>query len=415
VSLSKLKCICIDLGLFTENAVRIAKDVAEFWYYIPCEEAFPEPFKSKIGKGLEGIERIRHWGKYVDKADFVVFFDSQFGDWMENWKERYAVAGPGLAEKLELDRWHGRMRQKENGLPVQETERVIGVTNLRKFTKDHKNYWIKVDNEWRGICESFETKDQHYAESRIYWITYKASPFKEDIIFICEERLPGVEPGVDGITWEGELVFPTTVGYERRGSGIITRVYQTEKELPEAVKWIDSGLAPEFKKHKTRFFYSAEFKIGPDKIPYLIDPTIRLAAPGVAAIQTELIENYSEVVYGMATGVKVAPVMEHKYAAAVSMESSEAAKTFVNISFPKSLRQWVKLRMAVKKGNDYYSVPPFDSLGTVIGFGDTVKEAVDLVKERVKQVEAISINTDLGGLDQIVADIQTGKTVEINF
>jgi len=178
---------------------------------------------------------------------------------------------------------------------------------------------------------------------------------------------------------------------------------------------VNEGFAPEFAKYKTRFFYSAEIKIDKDRVPYLLDPTIRLAAPGVAAIQTELIENYSEVVYGLATGEKVLPVMKHKYAAAVSMESSEAAKTFVNINFPKEMRRWVKLRMAIKHRGDYYSVPPFDSLGAVIAFGDSIKEAVDTVKERVKEVEALSLNTDLGGLDELQKDIQEGKVYGINF
>ena len=121
------------------------------------------------------------------------------------------------------------------------------------------------------------------------------------------------------------------------------------------------------------------------------------------------------MVYGLAIGQKVLPVMKHKYAAAVSMESGEAAKTFVNITFPKEMRQWVKLRMAIRHRGDYYSVPPFDSLGAVIALGETISEAVDLVKERVKQVDAIGLNTDLGGFDDLNSDIQEGKPYGINF
>jgi len=416
MNLSNKKALVYDLGLFTENALRLLRDCASVKYFVPWADAFPEPFKAKIGEGLDGMERIASFEEHLDGADFIFVPDTTCAglvEWLK--KHEYPVAGAGAAEKLELDRWHGRMRQKENGLPVQETHRVKGVTALRKFAQEHKDYFFKVDAEFRGISESFKHHDQRASESRIDWIAYKLGPYKEDVVFICEELLEGVEPGIDGATWEGELIYPTTCGYEHKGSGIISRVYQSEKDLPEPVKWINDGLSPEFKRHKTRFFYSTEFKIGKDKTPYLIDPTIRLAAPGVAAIQTELIENYSEVVYGMATGERVVPVMKYKYAAAASMESSEAAKTFVNITFPKELRRWVKLRMAVHKGQDYYSVPPFDSLGVVIGLGETVKEVMDLVKERVKRVDAISISTDLAGLDKIFDDIQEGKRYGINF
>ena len=75
------------------------------------------------------------------------------------------------------------------------------------------------------------------------------------MVFICEELIGGVEPGIDAITWEGELIFPTCCGYEEKGSGIIERVYRTRGDLPEAAGWIDEGLAPEFKRDKTRFFY----------------------------------------------------------------------------------------------------------------------------------------------------------------
>jgi hypothetical protein len=239
--------------------------------------------------------------------------------------------------------------------------------------------------------------------------------YTEENPFICEELLEGVEPGIDAITWEGELIFPTCCGYEEKGSGVIERVYRTQADLPDAAKWVDEGLAPEFDKAKTRFFYSAEFKIGPSRIPYLIDPTIRLAAPGVAAIQTELFENYTEVIYGLATGEKVSPVISHNYAAALALESSEAHEAWVNVGFPKEMRRWLKLRMAVRKGEDYYCVPGFESVGTVIGFGGTVREAVDLVKARAKQVKGKRLTMEEAGLDVLADEINKGKQYGINF
>ena len=256
--------------------------------------------------------------------------------------------------------------------------------------------------------------DEHQTEWTVDRIAYKLGPYKEDVVFICEELIEGVEPGIDALTWEGELIYPACCGYEGKGVGIIERVY-AKGDLPDALKWIDEGLAPEFRRHKTRFFYSAEFKMGRDRVPYLIDPTIRLAAPGVAAIQTELFENYTEVIYGLATGVKTAPIVKYKYAAAVALESSEAKEFWVNISFPKELRRWLKLRMAVKKGADYYAVPGFESIGTIIGLGNTVADAVNQVKERAKQVKSKRLMNDTSGLDAIMEHINKGKQYGIHF
>jgi hypothetical protein len=416
MNLSNKKALVYDLGLFTENALRLVRDCAEVKYYVPNREAFPEPFSGLIGKGLDGLERVDAFEDHIDEADFLFIPDTTCGPLVEWLKSHdYPVAGAGAAEKLELDRWHGRTRQKANGLAVHETHRIKGITALRAFCEERKDYYVKVDNEFRGISESFKHHDKHSSEARIDWIAYKVGPYKEDVVFICEELLPGVEPGIDAITWEDELLFPTTAGYEMKGSGIISRVYRTEAELPEAIRQIHAGMAPEFKRHKTRFFYSAEFKIDHDRVPYLIDPTIRLAAPGVAAIQCELIENYSEVIYGMATGVKTPPAIKHKYAIAISIDSAEAAKTFVNVSFPKEMRRWVKLRMAVKHKGDYYSVPPFDSLGCVIALGDSVEDVVKAAKERAEQVDAISVNVDFAGIEAIEKHIQEGKKYGINF
>jgi hypothetical protein len=48
------------------------------------------------------------------------------------------------------------------------------------------------------------------------------------------------------------------------------------------------------------------------------------------------------VIYGLATGRKIAPAITHKYAAAMTLESGDARETWVNIGFPAELRRWLK-------------------------------------------------------------------------
>jgi hypothetical protein len=71
--------------------------------------------------------------------------------------------------------------------------------------------------------------------------------------------------------------------------------------------------------------------------------------------------------------------------------------------------------MAVRKGEDYYCVPGFESVGTVIGFGGTVREAVDLVKARAKQVKGKRLTMEEAGLDVLADEINKGKQYGINF
>ncbi len=413
--LSKMKCLVIDLGLFTESAVRIGRDVAECWYYIPHEDAFPEPFQVKVGEGLEGVERVVSPDDYIDKADFIFFPDMMFAGKVEWLKaHNYPVCGAGAAERLELDRWYAREVQRKAGLPTQDTYRVKGLTNLRTFTKQNKNFWVKID-VFRGLEETFFYTDEKDAEQTLDKLAHKLGPYKESITFILEERLPGKEPGIDFITFDGELVLPTMIGFESKGVGIIEKVYRRAEDVPGPAMWVYEGFAPEFKKFKTRMFASLEFMIDEDQQPYVIDPSIRHAAPGCHAIQTELITNYTPVVHGLATGKKVRPVFSHKYAAAAAMEASCAEKDWVNISFPKELRQWIKLRMAVKIKEDFYAVPGFESVGCVIGFGNTVDEALKLVEERAEQIKGKRLSKGVKELFDLKKDIEIAKANGIEF
>ena len=412
---NKKKVLVYDLGLFTEVALRLLRDCASVEYYVPWPDAFPEMIKAFIGKNFDGLDRIETFWDRVDSADLIYIPDTMCGDITEFLKKHdYPVCGAGAAEKIELDRWYGRNLQKKNGLPVQETHRLVGITELTKFLKENKNYFIKID-KFRGVLESFKHTDWKSSEQEVDNIALKTGPFKGDIVFIVEEILEGQEPGIDGITFDGDLLYPTQGGYEEKGVGIIERTYRDEKELPAALKTINDGIAPEFKKNKTRFFFSMEMKIGKDRAPFLIDPTIRLAAPGTSAIQCEAMQNYSEVIYGLATGQKVNPVIKEKYWAAVAGESSHSEKRWLNVSVPKELRQWVKFRMASKKGNEYYACPGFPSICTVLGSGSTMDEAVNQVKERSKEIKAAGLNFDTAGLDKIIENAHAGKSIGVNF
>ena len=415
IDMSKMKCLVLDLGLSTENAVRIARDVGECWYWTNHADPFPEPFQMKIGEGLEGIERVQSYHQYLDKADFIFVPDIMFAEEVEWLKSHdYPVCGGGHSEKLELDRWYGRGVQEKNGLPVQHTERIVGISALRKFTKDHHNFWVKID-AIRGLEESWSYTDEKDCEQTIDNIAAKLGPYKEDIVFICEQKLEGVEPGLDEIVFDGDILYPTMIGYEGKGVGVIERVYQNEDELPPSALWVHEGFKDEFKKNKTRMFVSFEYMVGKNKKPYVIDPSIRHGFPGVAAIQCELIENYPEVIYGLATGQRINPVTKWKYAAAAAFESGFADKNWTNISFPKELRQWIKLRMAVKKGKEYYAVPGLDSLGTVLGFGNTIDAALKQTEERAMQVQAKRISRGIDELKKIKKSIEEGHSYGVDF
>ena len=52
MNLKNKHALVYDLGLFTENALRLIRDFSSVKYFCPWQEAFSEPFKLKINEGV---------------------------------------------------------------------------------------------------------------------------------------------------------------------------------------------------------------------------------------------------------------------------------------------------------------------------------------------------------------------------
>jgi hypothetical protein len=151
-----------------------------------------------------------------------------------------------------------------------------------------------------------------------------------------------------------------------------------------------------------------------DRSVFLIDPTIRMASPGFST-QCELIENFTEVCYGLAIGEPIAPIIKHKYGMTSILFTTEAEKGYVTINFPPELRRWVKLIQGCKQGKDYYSVPPEKFVATVVALGDTVEETIKLCRSRIEQVHFEGMTTDNEGLAKFEEIIKSGEDAGIDF
>jgi len=416
--LSKLNCLVYDYGLHTEIAVRLARDFGSVKYYCHWEEAFAKSRLRRIGEGLEGVERVQDFWMELRKGgiDFVYFPDSLCAGMLEYLKSiGVPVAGPGYSEKFEQDRVFGRFDvQKDAGLPVQKTIVIKGVTATREFLQTNKSEFFVKLNTSRGDRESFKHVDYLQTEPILDKLAFDLGPWKEEEEFIIEEVLPGIEPGFDGIVYKGEYLSPTMYGYEVKGGGFIGRVCKYE-DTPKPLKVVCDKLSPYFKENDTRSFFSSEIKLDKNKVPYLIDPTVRHPGPVGFSIQTELIENFSHVVYGMAIGEKVNPVMRFKYAGGVSYNSEEARDNWMRIKFPPEIRRWVKLRMAARINGNYYAAPGFDNIVTVIALSNFIGDIPRMIEERTDAIQAQSIDKDMSGLNHITEQIEEGRKFGIDF
>jgi hypothetical protein len=265
---------------------------------------------------------------------------------------------------------------------------------------------------WTG--NTFHHKDYKSSLPLLDHIAYKLGAKQEELDFIVEDTIPGVEPGYDGFVVDGKYPEITMYGYELKGAGYIGRIV-LDKGLPPALKEINTKLAPFFKVTKARTMFSTEVRVGEDRKGYLIDPCVRAPMPVPSAIEIEIYKNFSDIIINAAQGKLIKPQPIAKYGVGVSLESEWAQDHWLEVTIPEEIRQWVKLRMAVKFKDKYYAVPGFISICSVIGLGNTIDEAAEKCKKRVEMVDAYMIDKDTSGIDKIKEIIEEGKHYGIPF
>jgi len=404
-----------DFGLCTEVAVRIAREGHKVYYFVPWQDAFPKSTKAIIGEGMEGVERVLNFFDYIDKVDYICFFDTHTADLASFLRSKgYKVFAPFRGEILELDRIRMKKVQKVLGLPTQKWKEIKGLDNLREYLKKTKDKWVKL-NIFRGDIETFYHKDFTSSEAQYFEkLGYELGPKRNKVNFLIEDKIGEVEPGFDGLVVDGNYLSPCMYGYELKGAGYIGKIVPY-KELPKPLKEVNDKLSLVFKKTKTRSFFSTEVRVERNKQGFLIDPTVRMPMPVPGAIELEIFENIVEAIINACEGKTTNLRPLAKYTAGVCLESEWAENNWLEVEFPEKIRRWIKFRMACRIDGRYYAVPGFSSVCSVIAIGNSIEEVIEKVKERVEMIEGRELDKDTSGLDKVYETIKKGRKFGIDF
>lgn len=381
-----------DYGLFSSQAIRLAKDFGKVQLFVPWASAHPDTISSDIGTGLEGIERVRTFWDHVEHADLICAFDTNCWDIVEYLRAQgHRVFGAGAAEWMETNRMRMRKAQKEWGLAVQHTIPITGLSNLRAHTADPqmKNRYIKLDT-FRGAMESFKHVNEALTKPVLDHLAQVLGPRQESMKFTSEEFIEGVEPGFDGLVVDGRYAKRCLWGPEAKDQGYLGKVVSYD-EVPGPLKVVTDTIAPEFQRLKTRSFASFEVRVTPKGESFLIDPTIRCATPGPCEVQSEMMTNYSEVVWAAAGGESVDPIFSHPYAGALMMKSAFATGNWLALDIPKDVRPFVKIRMGARFGETFYSVPGNEEILVVIGMGKSPDEVIEHIGRVADEIQGVQL------------------------
>lgn len=405
---TKTVLVCAS-SLFANFSQRLARDFGKVYLCIPHAGAFPTMNKGMVGFGLDDIEIVHSvFGKHFDEVDLFCFPDlgnSALQVHLEGMGKR--VFGNRNAEELEIYRELCKEVMAENGLPLQPWAVVKGVSKLREHLKAHKESHVKIDR-WRGVTESFFSKSYDIIEPKINEVAAILGMFQDEIDFIVEDDLPDcVEVGTDAYVIDGKYPSKTLIGLEVKDLGYVGEMVKWDSIPDPIIRW-NNAMAPILGEYGARGFISNEIRIGKDKVPYMIDATIRLPSPPSELYQ-ELYTNISEIVWEGADGNMVDPVPAGKFGVELILKSDFAKTNFQRISFSDEWKDNIKLYNPVKIDGKLYCVPQDEDMGEVacvVGYGDKLEDAIAMAMEAADSVCGYGIKIPKGSIDSAKEGIE---------
>jgi hypothetical protein len=411
-NLRAITALVVDHGYFVGLAVKLAESYGKVYYTVPTNEAFPKMNTAKIGEGLPGIEVVDDvFGDHFDECDLIIFPDVGFGKLqMQLVSMGKKVWGSRLGEKLELDRVWAKKKMQALGLPVGPYTVVTGMDALRQHLKTHQDVHVKI-SKFRGQMETFGSKDYKYIEPKLDEIEHELGQFKHDTEFVVEEDLPDrFEIGSDGYSIDGVFPEKTLAGLEIKNESFVG-AFLPRTQLPPSINLFEQKIAPILKEFGYRGFISDELRIGKDTKGYMIDACCRAASPP-SELYSEFYLNLAEIIAAGADGVCLTPKPAGRFGAEAIITSHFAETNFVTIDIPKDILPFVKLRNC-RFANGRYQVIPQDGkiaeIGAVIGWGDSLEAAIEMVKDIAKQVDGVYLDIKTESFDRAPEMIEKGE------
>lgn len=403
------KTVClISSPLFCSLAERLARDFGKTYLFIPTSGSFVTMDQGMVGFGIPGVEKIDSVWSHFEEIDLFVFPDlghAPLQIQLEKMGKR--VWGNRNGEELETYREVCKKEMMRLGLPVQPWQVLTGIASLREHIKTHKDQHVKID-KWRGLTETFFAPDYETVEPKLDDLEQKLGGFKDIVEFIVEDDLPDcVEIGLDCYTIDGQFPTSTLVGIEAKDTGYVSEFVKWEEIPPEIRLWAEK-FSPMFETYGCRGFISNEIRIGKDKVPYMIDACMRAGSPPSELYQ-EFYTNISDILWHGADGVMVEPEAIAKFGVQVVLKSSWSAESHwqpVEID-PKWERNLKLVDYVVIEGKRF--VVPLEvhmpEIGSVIGWGDTLEEAIAMVKSAGESVKGFGVKFSVGSMDDIQEQI----------
>lgn len=397
-----------DSGFFVPFAKSLVGQFKKVYYFCPWESGYSRYIDKLIGTGIEGVEKVDNFWDVKDKVDLFVFTDYIYGDLQGELKRQgKLVWGFGKTNWLEADRWRLREWQKNNGLLIPRTEEVKGIDKLQERLKEGQ--YIKISNH-RADMETAKKFKGKSSEQFFDELAVNLGVGKNEIPFIIEDKVEGIEPGYDTYTVDGKTPDKVMLGYEVKDEAYFARWISKER-LPLPFAKINDKLAQLFVKDNVRAFYSTEIKMPDKNKGYLLDFTARMGNPPYQLF-CSMIENLGEILYYGAQGKLIQPKLKGVWGAIAIINSDFAAHNSLRLTLDKKIEPFVYIMNMCVVDEQICTVPKYglSEIGAVVGYGDTLEQAISECKKHAEGISGYQLEIDTAALDKAKDTIVEGRT-----
>lgn len=419
--LSDVTAVIVDYGKFLFLAEMMAGAANHTYYYSPTEREFEDARDAYRGDGIEGVERLDSFldPQVLEKIDLFIFPDIGFAGTQRYLKSiGKAVWGAMGANELELSRTKFLKMLDTVGLQKVHSVKLRGLNALAGHLKENENKWVKI-NRFRAEMETWQHLDWVHSEQKMDELAVQFGGLKEDIVFVVQDEIEcDVEIGYDGWCVNGQYPDSSFQGYELKNELYLGSLLDYNK-LPKEVIEVNEAISPVLKRYGYRNFMATEIRVK-DGVPYFIDPTFRMAGLTEDQLPTTC-SNLPEVIWQGANGHLIKPEFIAKYVAVATMHYTKHVKDywFQIAPPPQELRQWFKLYHYCEYAGMIHFIPsvPYecDEAGVVIGAADTIKGAIDNLKENFKVMESEPLTIDVAGFVDLLQQVKDAENEGMEF
>jgi hypothetical protein len=421
-SVEEVVACVVDYGTFTALAEKLAETMKTVYYSSPVEKEYQNIIDASTGEGLPKVIKLDDFfdPDIFRTIDLFVFPDIGYGG-----LQRYlrsigkAVWGSNGAHELELERDLFLDVLKEAGLDLVKSEVIHGLTALGKHLKTVKNKWIKI-NRFRENMETWHHVDYEHSIRKLESLAVVFGGAKEQVTFVVQDTIKSdVECGYDGWCVDGEYPTKSFQGYEKKNE-LYLGTWLYDSELPKEIAFVNDKMAPILKKYGYRNWWATEIRVA-EGIPYFIDPTAR--HPGqTGEHQWESCTNLADIVWQGANGILIKPKFGWKFAAEATLhyeagsDSEAISEEWKVLNIPKDVKRWFKpYHYCIIDGIYHFTPNKKDEVGVVLGVGNSIKEAIDHLKDNLKQLKKLPVYANTAGFADLIDSIIEAEKFGLKF